>query len=417
MNALRPIVCSLALLCLAGCTPREDRTGLRRRAVSPASQNGWARVPLDGEAQRSATQLWLGDADGHSIPFELERDGLWTSRALELDKVLTGRDPKNQPSVQFRLRFPEGWQVRQREHLHLELELEGASPWVCRAEVERRLDGGDFLRLERESPLHLYDLTFSGSKRNLTIPWDAREYRVTLIPTQGQAPSIRGLKVIAATQPEALQSDEVLEPSVTPLSRIGRVDAAAGEAWRLELPGLERIVGAEVVVKAPVAPVQPHFYLPLKTAQEEGASTYLAQSGLVWNLPALDTRASRMTLGPLLTDRLELSLPEGVRLDHVKLLVRRDVLLFPAEAGRVYYLHEGGRVRRAPGNLGTLPDSSGALYARSPLRLGPGEADPQGLPRLIEAGERTRPWLPWAAGLAVAVLGLFAWRLFSPKAE
>jgi len=171
------------------------------------------------------------------------------------------------------------------------------------------------------------------------------------------------------------------------------------------------------VFAIPVAPVQPRFYLPVKTAQEAGESTYLAQRGLVWYLPALDTHASRLTLGPVLTDRLELSLPEGVRLDHVKLLVRRDVLLFPAEAGRVYYLHEGGRVLRAPGNLCTLPESSGALYARSPLRLGPGEADPQGLPRLIEATERSRPWLPWIAGLAVAALGLFAWRLFSPKAE
>jgi len=68
-------------------------------------------------------------------------------------------------------------------------------------------------------------------------------------------------------------------------------------------------------------------------------------------------------------------------------------------------------VKRAPGSLAALPDSSRAVYAQKPLSLGAEEADSQGLPRLIQGAERTRPWLVWVAGLAVLVLGFFAWKL------
>jgi hypothetical protein len=361
--------------------------------------------------------VWLGDAEGHSIPFEIEREGLWVPRSLELEQLITGRDAQHQPSAQFRLKFPEGWQVREREHLHLELDLEGKGPWVCRVEVERRLEGGAFLRLEREAPLHLYDLGSSGSTHDFTIAWDAQDYRITLIPAQGEAPSIRGLRIIASTRPEELQSDEVMEPTLRPSPRDGVKLDGETERWLLELPQAERIVGADVALKPPVAPIRTEFRIPSKNKTDELEGAFLAQDGLVWNLPALNTKATRVALGPVVADRLELSLPQGVRLDHVKLLVRRDVLLFPAEAGRGYYLHSGGRMKQAPGNLASLPDSSRAVYARQPLKLGQAEADPQGLPRLIEATDRTRPWLPWIAGLVVALLGLFAWRLFANKAE
>jgi hypothetical protein len=109
-----------------------------------------------------------------------------------------------------------------------------------------------------------------------------------------------------------------------------------------------------------------------------------------------------------------LSLPEGARLDSLKLLIRHEVLLFPAEAGKTYFLHVGGRIKQAPGSLAALPDSSRAVYAQEPLRLGPSEADPHGLPLLIEGAERTRPWLVWVAGLAVLILGYSAWRLLKP---
>ena len=142
----------------------------------------------------------------------------------------------------------------------------------------------------------------------------------------------------------------------------------------------------------------------------------LPVQGLLWNLPALDSRATRLSIQPVPTDRLGLELPSGARLQEVKLLVRREVLIFPAEAGRPYFLHLGGLIKPAPGDLGALPPSR-LIYAKDPLRLGPPEPDPQGLGRTITFAERSRPWLPWGAGLAVLLLMFYAWRLFRPGGE
>jgi hypothetical protein len=397
-------VLSALLLC---CAPKEDRSKLSRRPVSPALVSGWARLPLDGKAQLAYPDLWLSDAEGVSIPFEVEREGLWQPRKLELSQTLLGRDAKDRPTAEFTLKFPEGWQVRDREHLRVDLVLEGQAPWVCRVEVDRRMRESAFLRLEQESPLHLFDLGNAEGKRGFYIPWEAQSYRVTLVPTQGPAPKITGVSVTASTRPEELQADEVVAP------RMERSQASS-ESWILNLDAPQRIVGADVLLKPPVAPLQPQFAVAAKPPGRTSAPAYdswVSSEGLLWNLPALSTKATRVSLGPVVTDQLLLTLPEGARLDTVKLLVHRDVLLFPAEAGRNYLLHTGGRVKRAPGSLAALPDSSRAVYAREPLKLGPGEADPQGLPILIQGAERTRPWLPWVTGLAVLLLGFFAWKL------
>lgn len=401
--ASRTLLGVLTVLLLS-CAPKEDRSKLARRPVSPAAASGWARLPLDGKAQLAYPDLWLSDAEGVSIPFEVEREGLWQPRELELAHVLLGRDSRNRPTAEFTLKFPEGWQVRDREHLRVDLDLEGEAPWVCRVEVDRRMQGSAFLRLEQDPPLHLFDLGMSEGKRGFYIPWDAQTYRITLASTQGAAPKIAGVRVTASTRPEELQADEVVAPR----------QEQDGEGWTLKLDAPERLVGADVALKPPVAPVQPHFTL---LTEERGKSqeSWVSSEGLVWNLPALGTKATRVSLGPLVADRLRLKLPEGARLDGVKLLVRREVLLFPAEAGKAYFLHTGGRVKQAPGSLGALPESSRAVYSREPLRLGPGEADPHGLPILIQGAERTRPWLPWAAGIAVLILGLAAWRLLKAK--
>ena len=94
----------------------------------------------------------------------------------------------------------------------------------------------------------------------------------------------------------------------------------------------------------------------------------------------------------------------------MKLLLRREALLFPAEASKPYYLHFGGRAKQAPGNLGALP-SSRMVYGRNPLKLMPPEADPQGIGILLVKGEQTRPWLAWVVGLLVLVLGFAAFKL------
>ena len=410
-GASRGLLTLLTALLLA-CAPQEDRSRLARRPVSPASVSGWARLALDGKAQLAYPELWLGDAEGVSIPFEVEREGLWQPRKLELAHVLLGRDAQDRPTAEFTLKFPEGWQVRDREHLRVDLVLEGQAPWVCRVEVDRRMQESAFLRLEQETPTHLFDLGMAEGKRGFYIPWDAQTYRVTLVPTQGSAPKLKGVSITASTRPEELQADEVVAP------RMARSAGSSSESWVLNLDAPQRIVGADVLLKPPVAPVQPQFTSVAKApgkASEATSEAWVPTEGLIWNLPALSTKATRVSLGPVVTDQLQLTLPEGARLDAVKLLIHREVLLFPAEAGKTYFLHTGGRVKKAPGSLAALPESSRAVYSRESLKPGAEEADPQGLPILIQGAERTRPWLPWVTGLAVLLLGFFAWKLLKVR--
>ncbi len=397
---------------LLGCGPTEDRRGLERRPVAPKSDGGWVRLPLDAQAQRGAAKLWLGDAEGQPVPFLRERDGLWEARALDLDRLLLGQDAAGRPTAEFVLRVPATWRIRDREHLRIELDLSGLAPWVCQAEVQRRLEGGTFLGLTRESPLHVHDLGgAAGASRTLVVPWDAQHYRITLVPAVGKAPFIRSLRVVAATEPRELEADQVLAPA-----EAKREVGSGGERWTLKLPAEERVVGLEVALHPPAAPLRPGVSLPGDGQPGSAPARDLQVQGLVWNLPALDSQANRLGFDPVSTDRLALSLPAGARLRDAKVLVRREVLLFPAEAGRPYYLHLGGGTKTAPGDLGALPPSR-TVYARDPMVLGPPEPDPQGVPRLVTFSERTRPWLPWAAGLAVLLLGGYAVTLFRPKGE
>lgn len=401
---LLPILCALLLAC--GPRTVEQRETLRRQPLAPAAQSGWARVVLDREAQRSFPDIWLGDAAGASVPFLVERDGLWQPRELTLERLLVGKDGDGRPTADFRLAFPAGWQVRDREHLRLRFDLEGAAPWVCRVKVQARLEGSLPVTLERNVPLHVFDLGEAGRSAEVVVPWDAAQYRLTLVAVQGAAPRIRGVKVIAATEPSTRVEDLVEVPRMT---------EQADHTWLLTLDGPDRIVGAEVALKAPVAPLVPHFSVPPEPGRTQGYEHVLASAGMVWNLPALNTSATRVSLGPVTTDRLQMRLPEGAIPESVRLLVRRDALLFPAEAGRAYFLHGGGRVKAAPGNLAGLPDSSRAVYQGAPLALGPGEADPHGLPRVTHLPNPAVPWLPWVAGLAVLVMGALALRLLRGK--
>jgi hypothetical protein len=130
----------------------------------------------------------------------------------------------------------------------------------------------------------------------------------------------------------------------------------------------------------------------------------------VWNLPALNTRATRIALAPVEASTLTLTLPEGATPQNLRVLVRRQTLLFPAEAGQSYALHLGGEAKPAPGSLGALP-SIRTLASTAPLSLGPSEPDDQGLPHRERADQRAKPWMPWIAGFALLVLGGVAWRL------
>lgn len=397
-----------SLLLLVACGAPKDREPLRRKAITPASVGGWARLPLDREAQNAFPDLWLSDAQGHRVPYLVERDGLWQPRDLELENLAMGKDAEGRPTAEFVLKFPQGWQVREREQLRILLDLEGSAPWVCRVDVNRRQEGGTPITLQRDTPLHVFDLGDSGRHASFSVPWDFKIYRLTLNPVQGIPPRIKGVRVTATTEPSARAEDAAVTP---------RMEALGTREWKLSLDGPDRIIGAEITLNPPVAPVAPVFLRMVKPGPGERDSAANRErivpcAGLLWNLPALNTASTRVNLDPLTADALHLRLPEGATPGTVKLLVRREVLLFPAEAGHGYFLHMGGQVQKAPGNLSALPDSSRALYQRDPLKLGAGEADPQGVPKAIQPLERTRPWLPWIAGLAVIAMGFMAWSLF-----
>jgi len=166
-------------------------------------------------------------------------------------------------------------------------------------------------------------------------------------------------------------------------------------------------VGLDLVLVPPAAPLRPEISI----GENADDPRSWPCGDLVWNLPALNTKASRIALPPVQAKTLTLSLPEGATPQSVRILVRRQTLIFPAEAGQAYALHLGGEAKPAPGNLGALP-SIRTLAASTPLSLGATEPDDQGLPRRESADQRARPWMPWIAGLALVVLGGAAWWLF-----
>ena len=391
----------LILLCLA-CV-REDRASLHRRPISPAPASGWARLPLDAPSQRQLKGAWIGDGTGRSIPFLEAREGLWEARPLPLDNLLTGRNTAGQPTVEFSLKLPEGWRVGERESLKLDLDLEGHSPWVVQVRAERQREGGAFIAYDPSTPLHLYDLSPSGLRRTLDLPWDGNRYRLTLLATQGDAPPIRGLQVHAETRPEALETELALDGSFAP-------EPGKPGTWRMSLPETERVVGLELVLAPPAAPLRPEIRIGAGADGAADERTWPC-SDLVWNLPALNTRATRIALAPTQAKTLTVTLPAGATPQRARILVRRQTLIFPAEAGQAYALHLGGEAKPAPGSLGALP-SIHTLAATAPLVLGPSEPDSQGIPHREGPDQRSRPWMPWIAGLALLVLGAIAWRLF-----
>lgn len=387
---LLPLLVLLTLACA-----KEDATGLRRRAITPPAASGWARLPLDAAAQADTKGLWISDAAGRSVPFLLAREGLWAPQPLNLDHPVLGTDGQGRPSAEFGVKLPAGWHVGERAKLRIDLDLEGDAPWVATVEAARQRPGGAFLAFDAPPSAHLYDLAPSGRRAHLELPWDGARYRIALRADQGRAPRIAGLRVSAETGPEALAPEQALAASLEPvLDRSGE--------WRITLPQADRIVGLDLTLVPPAAP------LHVEAALDDG--TFAPVPEPVWNLPALGSAATRLSLPPTLARRVSLRLPAGARPGSALIRIRRQVLLFPAEAGQAYALHLGGEARPAPGDLGALP-SSRLLLAAEPLALGPGAADPDGLPRRVGSGERARPWMPWLAGAAVLVLGLAAWRL------
>lgn len=387
------------LLILGLACAREDRGALNRRPIPAAPHNGWARLPLDADAQRQLKGAWIGDGRGRSIPFLVAHEGLWESRSLPMEGLLTGSDAEGHPTAEFSLKLPEGWTVGERESLRLDFDLEGRAPWVAQVKAERQREAGGLIAYDPVAPLHLYDLSPSGRRVSLDLPWDGHRYRLTLLVSQGEVPRIRGLSAHAQTRPEALEAELALGVALVP-------DPTRPRTWRLTLPDTERVVGLDLLLAPPTAPLRPEIRIGDGAEADHG----WACGDLVWNLPALNTKASRIALAPVEAKTLTLTLPEGATPISARILVRRQTLLFPAEAGQDYALHLGGEAKPAPGNLGALP-SIRTLAATAPLSLGPREADDQGIPHREGVDQRAKHWMPWVAGLALLGLGWTAWRL------
>ncbi|HXC16307.1 MAG TPA: hypothetical protein VNV60_02585, partial [Holophagaceae bacterium] len=169
-----------------------------RRPIAPATTNGWARVVVDDDG---AQGVWIGDTQGRSVPFLWESDAKWSALPLQTLHPIFGKDAKDHPTAAFTLHAPEGFSRGDREQVKLDFTLEAsATPWTCRVEIARRGDGGAFITLDDESRF-LYD--FGGDRRatSITIPWDSDDYRLTLIPVQGEAPKLRGVNASACTLP------------------------------------------------------------------------------------------------------------------------------------------------------------------------------------------------------------------------
>lgn len=387
-------------MALLGCAAREDRAGLERRPLGPAPRSGWARVVLDGPAQRARDTLWLGDAGGAPVPFRWAEEAPGRRQPLPVRRPLLGRDGQGRATAEFTLDAPPGGADRP-ETVEFQFRCRAEGPWAGRVELQRRRPGGPWLSLDRDPAPVLYDFDASGRRLALAVPLDAPDWRITLVPVQG-AP--RFLEVTALAGPAADRDLLELQPRREPLP------AAGGERWRLALDAPDRIVGLQLALAPPVAPCAPALRL---AEAQPGRGRALAARGRVWNLPALRTAAGRIDLDPVLAAGLELDLPAGARLQDARILVRREALVFPAEAGQTHYLHAGGQARSAPGTLAGLPGPD-ADPDPAVLALGPAGPDPQGLPSARAAGDRARGWLPWAAGLAVAVLAWVGWRLFRP---
>lgn len=389
-----------ALLLLATLLPAQQPL---RRAVAPSAANGWARVVVDDDG---AGGVWIGDADGRSVPFLWESDARWSSFPLAAAHPVWGKDGKGRPTGAFTLQPPQGFARGDREQVKLEFTLQTAeAPWACRVEVARRGDGGTFVAMD-DAPRFLYDLGAERRATSITIPWDADDWRVTLIPVQGAAPKLMGVAASACTLPSELSADERLDLVFqSPSKASGFPDTTFADLGRTR-----RLTALEVTLRPPVAPVVATVDAVSPSSGGTEPGPRFLGSGELWNLPALDTRSVRVPLEGE-ARYLHLGLPDGVAVQSATALIRHRRLFFPAEAGKVYFLHDGGLAKAAPGSLGALPASSRAFYAGAPLTLSAAEADPQAVLPAPDPAARLRSGLPWAVGILVLLLGFWGFRL------
>ncbi|HTL99404.1 MAG TPA: hypothetical protein VL181_11435 [Holophagaceae bacterium] len=398
-----------ALFLIAALLPAQQPL---RRAIAPSAANGWARVVVDDDG---AEGIWISDAEGRSVPFLWEADAHWSSIPLAVAHPIWGKDAKGGPTGAFTLQSPAGFTRGDREQVRLDFSLQAAaSPWTCEVKVERRGDGGAFVALD-DAPRFLYDLGIDRRATSITIPWDADDWRVTLIPVQGAAPKLLGVSASACTLPSELKADETRALPIP--SGKDRGHANLSTWFRFSFPHAVRITALQLHLRPPVAPVE----VSALRSEMAGGGPVPMDSGVdvereagtasLWNLPALGTEASQIPLDGSSFTSLRILVPGSVEVDSASALIRHRRLFFPAEAGQAYFLHGGGLAKVAPGSLGELPASSRAFYAGAPLALGAPEADPQAVAAAPDPAAKLRRWLPWGVGALILLLGLWGLRL------
>ena len=386
-----------ALFFLAASLAAQQPT---RRALAPSASNGWARVVVDDDG---ADGIWIGDAEGRSVPFLWETDAEWSDIPLQTIHTVLGKDINGHPTAAFTLHAPEGFSRGDRQQVFLQFDLQFPyTPWICRVEVARRGDGGSFVTLEDE-PRFLYYLSPDRIDTAITIPWDSEDFRVVLLPIQGDVPKFIGIDAQASTWHTTQKVDEILNLQV-------QRNKTTIPTYSLTLPGVHNLTALELNLRPPMAPVHAQAWIDYPDSDSRSMKPSYGSAAELWNLPALNSQSNHITFDGA-ADRLLLALPDGVEVTSATALIHHRRLFFPAEAGKAYFLHAGGLANPAPGSLGELPASSRAFYTGTGLSLGATEADPQAVVAAPDPTARLRRVLPWGVGLVILLLGFWGLRL------
>ena len=142
------LACALVLV---GCEPQLVGELVARPVVRGENSVGWQRVELDGVAHRERDSLWLGDGQGRSVPFLFETGEVWRPKQLEVVDPLAGKNESNQPTFEFGVGVPQGWQVGEREQLRVDFELGYVGTFVADVVVERKRDDGQYWQADQDN--------------------------------------------------------------------------------------------------------------------------------------------------------------------------------------------------------------------------------------------------------------------------
>lgn len=399
---MRPALALPSILLFAAASALSAQA-LQRRPLTPPARSGWAAFTLDGEATRQRPTLWISDAEGRPMPFLEVQAGSRTAPPEAPRDLRLGRDAEGRPTAAFTVPAgPEG------PVLHLEVEAQDR-PWIARLLLERQGPGGAWVTWDPRPRPHVWDLGSGSEETRVALPAEPGPWRLTLRPVIGRAPRLTGLAFEARRTTWSLRTEARLPVALRAEGR-GR--------WALDLPAGEDLRRLEVQLRAPAAPVNAELLAPRPPVDGKAQEPRpLPAHGALWALPALDSEGTTLTLDAAHDGPLILQLPEGAEPTSVQAVCARATLAFPAEAGKAYYLHQGGAPSLAPGSLAALASGFDPDRAET-LRLGRSESDPHG--RLPEAlaptfWERQAKAWPWVIGLLAGALALLGLRLIKPR--